>query len=61
MYCKHKLQATGLTVCLEKCEFRKKKIDFFGLIFSDEGVSLDPKKVADLHRAAEPTNGSKVR
>ena len=28
------LRAAGLTANLEKCEFRKKKIDFFGLIFS---------------------------
>ena len=46
---------------MEKCEFRKKKIEFFGLIFSGEGVSPDPKKVADLHRAAEPKNASEVR
>ena len=57
----HKLQTAGLTANLEKCEFRKKKIEFFGLIFSGEGVSPDPKKVADLHRAAEPKNASEVR
>ena len=57
----HKLQAAGLTANLEKCEFRKKKIEFFELIFSGEGVSPDPKKVADLHRAAEPKNASEVR
>ena len=50
----------GLTDNLEKCEFRRKKIEFFGQIFPGEGVSPDPKKVADLHRAAEPKNVSEV-
>ena len=57
----HKLQAAGLTANLEKCEFRKKTIEFFGLTFSGEGVSPDPKKVADFHKAAEPKNASEVR
>ena len=35
--------------------------EFFGLIFSGEGVSPDPKKVADFHKAAEPKNASEVR
>ena len=53
-------QATGLTANLDKCEFRK-KIEFFGLIFSCEDISPDPMKVADLHRAAELKNASEVR
>ena len=49
-----KLQNAGLTANLEKCEFGKNKMEFFGLVFSDKGVSPDPKKVADLHDAKEP-------
>ena len=56
-----RLQNAGLTANLEKCEFAKKKIEFFGLVFSSEGVSPDPKKVADLHAANEPQNPSEVR
>ena len=56
-----KLQNAGLTANLEKCEFGKNKIEFFGLVFSDNGVSPDPKKVADLHDAKEPQNQSEVR
>ena len=57
----HKFQAAGLTANLEKCEFREKKIEFFGLIFSGDYASPDPKKVADLHKAAEQKNASEVR
>ena len=56
-----KLQNAGLTANLEKCEFGKNKMEFFGLVFSDKGVSPDPKKVADLHDAKEPQNQSEVR
>ena len=56
-----KLQNAGLTANLEKWEFGKKKIELFGLVFSDNGVSPDPKKVADLHDAKEPQNQSEVR
>ena len=57
----HKLQAAGLKANLEKCEFWKKKTEFFELIFSGEGVSPNPTEVADFHRAAEPKNASEVR
>ena len=56
-----KLQNAGLTANLEKCEFGKNKMEFFGLVFSDKGVSPDPKKVADLHDAKESQNQSEVR
>ena len=46
---------------MEKCEFRKSRIEFFGLVFSMDGVSPDPKKVADLHAATESTNPSEFR
>ena len=36
-------------------------MEFFGLVFSDIGVSPDPKKVAELHDAKEPQNQSEVR
>ena len=56
-----RLRNAGLTANLEKCEFGKEKIEFFGLVFSGEGVSPDPKKVADLHAAKEPQNSPEVR
>ena len=56
-----KLQNAGLTANLEECEFGKNKIEFFGIVFSDNGVSPDPNKVADLHDAKEPQNQSEIR
>ena len=56
-----RLHDTGLTVNVVKCEFRRSGIEFFGLVFSKDGISPDPKKVADLHAATEPKNPSEVR
>ena len=56
-----KLQDSGLTVNWPKCEFGVKQIEFFGLIFSDRGVSPDPKKVQAVHNTDPPTNASQVR
>ena len=56
-----KLTYAGLTANLEKCEFNKTRTEFFGLVFSKDGVSPDPKKVKDLQNAAEPQNASEVR
>ena len=56
-----RLHDAGLTVNVVKCEFRRSRIEFFGLVFSKDGISPDPKKVADLHAATEPKNPSEVR
>ena len=61
----HKLLSTlhraGLTVNGSKCQFRKDKIEFYGFIFSAEGLKPDPAKVAALKDAAEPQNSSELR
>ena len=56
-----RLQDSGLTVNWPKCEFGVKQIGFFGLVFSENGVSPDPKKVQAAHSAAPPENASQVR
>ena len=55
----YRLQDAGLTANLEKCEFRKPLIEFFCMIFSEDGVSPHPKKVEDLNKS--PKNVSEVR
>jgi hypothetical protein len=48
-----RLQEMNLTLNLAKCEYNKPSIEFYGYIFSKDGVSQDPKKVEAfqvLHR-----------
>ena len=56
-----KLQTSGLTINVQKCEFNKPKIAFYGHIFSAEGVSPDPEKIKALQDAKKPENASGVR
>ncbi|KAK3084740.1 hypothetical protein FSP39_018188 [Pinctada imbricata] len=55
------LQESGLTLNKEKCEFNKSEIEFFGVVFSKDGISPDPKKVRAIKEAAPPTNSSELR
>lgn len=56
-----RLKESGLTLNREKCEFNKSRLEFFGFIFSAEGVSADPKKVAAVHHAADPQTPSDIK
>ena len=62
-YTEHWINYTksGLAINASKCEFSKSKIEFFGHIFSENGISPDPGKVRALKDAAQPQNKSKVR
>ena len=51
----------GLTISPEKCELNRDSLTFFGLVFSAEGVSPDPRKVKAIHNAPPPTSVSEVR
>ena len=35
----------GLTLNLEKCVFCQESLEFYGYIFSKEGMKVDPKKI----------------
>ena len=56
----HRLQDNGLTLNKDKCEFNKRRIEFFGLIFSEDGVSPDPQKVEALKNATPPQTASEI-
>ena len=43
------LRESGLTLKRNKCEFGRTSVKFFGLIFSDQGISPEPEKVKALH------------
>ncbi|GFR97877.1 retrovirus-related Pol polyprotein from transposon opus [Elysia marginata] len=45
----------------EKLELSKDKISFMGHIFSQNGISTDPKKVEAIVRMPSPTNTKEVR
>ena len=55
------LREKGLTLNKSKCEFRKDRLDFFGYVFSKDGISPDPKKVVDVVNLQTPSTTSEVR
>ncbi|XP_065060965.1 uncharacterized protein K02A2.6-like [Rhopilema esculentum] len=59
--CLARLKARKLTVNREKCKFLQPELSFFGMVFSEDGVKPDQKKIADLVDAPIPNNASEVR
>lgn len=55
-----RLASLGLTLNIDKCEFNKEKVDFFGLNFSSNGVNLKEVKAQALKNAKKPTNASEL-
>lgn len=49
-----RIKESGLTLNRKKCEFNKPRLEFFGFIFSADGISADPKKVAAIQQASDP-------
>ena len=45
----------------KKCEFNKQSIKFYGLVFSESGISPDPEKVMALKGAEPPTSKTELR
>ena len=56
-----RLQENGLTANLPKCEFRKPKMEFYGMVFSKDGIEPDPKKVDALIMMTPPTSVGEVQ
>ena len=54
-------RACNLTLNKDKCQFNKRKIEFFGHVFTSSGVSPDPRKVEAIANASDPTNAQEVR
>lgn len=59
--CLQRLRDCNLTLGRNKCEFGKSKIEFFGHVFSQDGVSPDPLKVQAIASAQDPANVQEVR
>ena len=58
--CLTRFQEHNLTLNFEKCKFLKKNLEFFGLVFTEQGVALDPKKVEAFAKTQPPTTVSEV-
>ncbi|CAB4012182.1 Transposon Ty3-I Gag-Pol poly [Paramuricea clavata] len=55
-----RLRQVDLTLNKSKCAYNKGTLEFFGMIFSADGVSPDPKKIEAIVNAPRPTNVSGV-
>ncbi|XP_062571293.1 uncharacterized protein K02A2.6-like [Saccostrea cucullata] len=56
-----RLSDSGLTLNQKKCEFRTKRISFFGVVFSDKGIFPDPEKVKAVKEFGRPENVKELR
>ena len=56
-----RLKESGLTLNQKKCVYNQPRLEFFGYVFSADGISPDPNKVQEIVNLETPTNVSKVR
>ena len=59
--CLRRLKSKGLKLNRDKCVFLSNTLEFFGQIFSKDGIRPDRKRVTDLLHAPRPANVSEVR
>lgn len=46
-------ECKNLTLHKKKCEFGKASVKFYGLVFSDKGIRIDPAKITAIQNIAE--------
>lgn len=56
-----RLSERNLTLNKDKCEFNKSQLEFYGYVFSANGISADSQKVDAIKIAEIPKNVSEVR
>nr|KAG5696455.1 hypothetical protein BaRGS_020992 [Batillaria attramentaria] len=56
-----KLRDANFRLRKEKCEYRKKEINFIGFRLSAEGISIDPSKVEAVTGMPDPENIHELR
>ena len=56
-----KIQAAGVTLNGEKCEFNKNQLLFLGHIINQEGISADPSKTSAIVKMKQPTTLTELR
>ena len=52
----HVAQQEGLVFRREKCAIRQEKVEFFGLLWSRDGMQPDPKKCDEINNRPAPQN-----
>ena len=55
------LVKNGLTANLPKCEFGMSELQYYGMIFSGDGMAPDPRRLEDLLQMAEPSSVPEVQ
>ena len=56
-----RLEAAGVTLNSEKCEFRREKVKFLGHIIDSQGIRADPEKISAITKMKAPTNVTELR
>ena len=56
-----KMEAAGVTLNSDKCEFRRDKVRFLGHVIDGEGIRADPEKTSAVLQMSAPTNITKLR
>jgi hypothetical protein len=56
-----RLRDKNITLNKKKCEFNKVSLEFYGFVFSKNGISADPAKVEAIKSAENPRNASEMR
>ena len=56
-----RLQEIGATAGIDKCKIRRKKIKFYGMMFSGEGMAPTKDRVRALLLAKKPATASEIR
>ena len=56
-----KIQAAGLTLNKDKCQFSRSQIVFLGYVIDANGVSPDPHKPDAIRKMKSPTTVTELR
>ena len=56
-----RLIESGLTLNKAKCELNKSELEFFGHVFSANGVCIDPKRIEAINKMEPPKNAAETK
>ena len=56
-----RIEAAGVTLNSEKCEFEKDRVKFLGQIIDQDGIRADPAKTSAIRQMEAPKNVPELR